>query len=65
MTELITNQNYKTPSYVRKASSNYYNKLKQDPEKYKAYLEKRRIYHKKKKEEKDKAKANNIKSNKD
>lgn len=53
MSDSTSKQNYKTPSYVRKASNNYYNKMKEDPEKYKAYLEKRRIYQRKKKAEKD------------
>jgi len=39
---------FKTPSYVRKASKNYYERLRADPEKYKEYLEKRRNYNRKK-----------------
>ena len=43
-----TKQEFKTPSYVRKASNNYYQRLRADPEKYKEYLEKRRNYNRKK-----------------
>jgi hypothetical protein len=34
----------KTPTYVRKAQKNYYERLKKNPEKYQEYLEKRRNY---------------------
>ena len=42
-----TTKEFKTPSYVRKASNNYYQRLRSDPVKYQQYLEKRREYNKK------------------
>lgn len=34
-----TSKKYKTPSYILKATSDYRNRIKEDPEKYKKYLE--------------------------
>ena len=42
---------YKTPSYQRKASKNYYEKMKSDPIKYKEYLLKIKERRQKKKQE--------------
>lgn len=47
MSESTSQPNYKTPSYVRKASNNYYQRLRANPEKYKEYLEKRKDYNRK------------------
>lgn len=51
-----TKEEFKTPTYIRKASKNYYQRLRADPEKYKEYLEKRRNYNRKKALEKKKNK---------
>ncbi len=45
----------KTPIYIRRASNNYYHKIKNDPERYEAYKKTKReyqreYYHRKKKE---------------
>jgi len=55
-----TKEEFKTPTYIRKASKNYYQRLRADPKKYAEYLEKRRNYNRKKALEKKKiSKANN------
>ena len=53
-----TTKEFKTPSYVRKASNNYYQRLRADPVKYQQYLEKRREYNKKRAFEKKQKEKN-------
>ena len=71
MSEIFEEKKPKTPNYIRKASRNYYNKLKSDPVKYAEYCEKKRnyqrdYYHRKKKEkiERNKQLANSISNHK-
>ena len=39
-------QQFKTPIYVRNSTKAYYNRVRNDPEKYQIYLEKRSKYQK-------------------
>jgi len=71
MSEIFEEKKPKTPTYIRNASRNYYNKIKNDPVKYAEYCEKKRnyqreYYHKKKKEkiERNKKLANSINNQK-
>lgn len=52
---------YKTPDYVRRATKKYYDKIKNNPEKFEELREKKKIiskkYNDKKKEEKQTKKA--------
>ena len=53
-------QQFKTPVYIRNSTKAYYNRVRNDPEKYQIYLDQKKIYNDKESSIEDKEKAMNI-----